>query len=69
MVIVNSYSGTIVSYLAVPKMKKSVNTLEDLAVDESIDTIIWEETAFGQLVMVRIIEVFIIDFLINPLRG
>ncbi len=55
MVMVNSYSGTVISYLTVPKMKPSINTFHDLAVNhQDIDIIIWEESALGQLILVRL---------------
>ena len=53
-VLVNCYSCTIISYLTVPKMKPSINTLEDLAGDQDIDIIVWQEIVIGQLILVRI---------------
>ena len=35
-------------------MKPSINTLEDLAGDQDIDIIVWQEIVIGQLILVRI---------------
>ena len=60
MVLVNSYSSTIISYLTVPKMKPSINTFQDVVVNEDTDVIIWEESAFGQLIMVTTVTALMV---------
>ncbi|KAI9566014.1 hypothetical protein GHT06_009813 [Daphnia sinensis] len=51
-VLVNSYSGTIVSYLTVPKIKPSINTFEDLAVSTDVELIIKKDVVIGQQILV-----------------
>ena len=51
-VLVNSYSGTVVAYLNVPKMKPSINTFEDLAASEDVQLLIKEDLIIGQQILV-----------------
>lgn len=51
-VLVNSYSGTIVSYLTVPKIKPSINTFEDLAISKDVELIIKKDVVIGQQILV-----------------
>ncbi|EFX66287.1 hypothetical protein DAPPUDRAFT_116519 [Daphnia pulex] len=46
-VLVNSYSGTVVSYLTVPKMKPPINTFEDLANSKDVGILIKEDLVIG----------------------
>ncbi|XP_046446905.1 glutamate receptor ionotropic, delta-1-like [Daphnia pulex] len=46
-VLVNSYSGTVVSYLTVPKMKPPINTFEDLANSKDVGILIKEDVVIG----------------------
>ena len=57
MVLVNCYSSTIIAYLTVPKMKPSINTLQDLTANQDIDFILWGETIIGQIILVRNLKV------------
>nr|CAH0102497.1 unnamed protein product [Daphnia galeata] len=50
-VLVNSYSGTVVAYLTVPKMKPSINTFEDLAASEDVQLLIKEDVIIGQQIL------------------
>ncbi|XP_057369973.1 glutamate receptor ionotropic, delta-1-like [Daphnia carinata] len=50
-VLVNSYSGTIVSYLTVPKIKPSINTFEDLAISKDVELIIKKDVVIGQQIL------------------
>jgi ionotropic glutamate receptor len=53
MVLVNSYSGTIISYLTVPKMKPSINTFEDLVSSEdNIQLVLLADTVIAQQIQV-----------------
>jgi len=52
-VLVNSYSGTIVSCLTVPKMKSQINTFEDLAAPSNdVGFIIKPDVIIGQQILV-----------------
>jgi hypothetical protein len=52
-VLVNSYSGTVVAYLTVPKMKPPINTFEDLAASNDVEILIKEDVVIGQQLMVN----------------
>jgi hypothetical protein len=54
MVLVNSYSSTIVSYLTVPKMRSPINTFEDLAASQDVGLIIKSDNVIGQQIMAQI---------------
>nr|CAH0112523.1 unnamed protein product [Daphnia galeata] len=51
MVLVNCYSGTVVSYLTAPKMIPSINNLEDLAASEDVGVLVLDNTFIGQQIM------------------
>ncbi|EFX78831.1 hypothetical protein DAPPUDRAFT_104959 [Daphnia pulex] len=51
MVLVNSYSGTVVSYLTAPKIIPSINTLKDLAASQDVGVIVLDNTVFAQDIM------------------
>ena len=53
-VLVNSYSGTVVAYLTVPKLKPSINTFEDLVKNEDVGLIIKDDVIIGQHILVKI---------------
>ena len=54
MVLVNSYSGIIISSLTVPKMKPSVESLQDLAVSKDVGVILRSDTVIGQQILVSL---------------
>jgi ionotropic glutamate receptor len=51
MVLVNSYSGTVVSYLTAPIMMPSINTLDDLAASEDVGILMVDNNVMGQQIM------------------
>ena len=53
-VLVNSYSGTIISYLTVPKMKPAINTFEDLIASEEVELILLADTVIEQQIRVSV---------------
>ena len=53
MVLVNSYSSTIVSYLTVSKMKPPIDTFEDLAASEDVNFLIKIDTVVGRHILVK----------------
>jgi hypothetical protein len=52
MVLVNCYSGTVVSYLTAPIMMPSINTLDDLAASEDVGILMVDNNVMGQQIMV-----------------
>ena len=50
----HSYSGTVISYLPVPKMKQPINNLEDLARSEDVGLILLADTVIEQQIKVRL---------------
>ena len=46
-------------------MKPSINTLEDLAVDQDIDVIVWQEIVIGQLILVKIFQHYAMYLIAN----
>ncbi|XP_046447217.1 glutamate receptor ionotropic, kainate 2-like [Daphnia pulex] len=50
-VLVNSYSGTVISYLTVPKMKPPINTFEDLAISEDVELILLADNVITMQIM------------------
>ena len=52
MVLVNSYSGIVISSLTVPKMKPSIDSFEDLAKSEDIGIILRSDTVIGKQILV-----------------
>ena len=61
-VLVNSYSGTVVSYLTVPKLKPSINTFEDLVENEDVGLIIKDDVIIGQQILVKIFEIYKLNY-------
>lgn len=53
MVLVNSYSGTVISYLTVTKMKPKINSFEDLAAQPQIKIIARSDAVIGQQILAR----------------
>ena len=52
MVLVNSYSGIVISSLTVPKMKTAIESLEDLARNEDVGVILRSDFVIGQQILV-----------------
>jgi hypothetical protein len=50
---VNSYSGTIISCLTVPKMKPAINSFEDLVTMEDAKLILLADTVIAQQIRVK----------------
>lgn len=77
MVLFNSYSGTVISYLAFPKMKPRINSFEDLAASQEISLILLRDTVIGTQNLVRLMQQFfsyslygILDYMIRkPSQG
>ncbi|EFX79723.1 hypothetical protein DAPPUDRAFT_103904 [Daphnia pulex] len=53
MVMVNSYSGTVISCLTVPKMKPAINTFEDLVTMEDVKLVLLADTVIAQQIRVK----------------
>ena len=51
IVLVNSYSSTIISYLLVTKMKPSINTFEDVFNSKEIGIVLREDYATGKQIL------------------
>lgn len=51
-VLVNSYSGTVISYLTVPKMKPPIETFDDLTVCENVGLILRQDYVIGKQILV-----------------
>ena len=60
MVLVNCYSGTVVSYLTAPRMIPSINNFEDLAASEDVGVLVLDNTFIGQQIMVIKIRFLVI---------
>jgi hypothetical protein len=60
MVLVNCYSGTVVSYLTAPRMIPSINNFEDLAASEDVGVLVLDNTFIGQQIMVIKIRYLVI---------
>lgn len=56
-VVVNSYSGTIISYLMLPKMKPSINSLEDLAQNQDVGLVVRDDMLISQIILVNCLKV------------
>ena len=52
LVLVNTYSGTVISSLTVPKMKPPIKSLEDLVKSEDVGILLRSDVVFGQQVLV-----------------
>ena len=51
MVLVNSYSSTIISYLLVTKMKPSINTFEDVVTSQEIGIVLRQDFVIGKQIL------------------
>lgn len=58
MVLVNSYSSTVISYLTVPKMKPHINTFEDLATNKEIGIILLKDAVLAEQILVSFVSFF-----------
>ena len=56
MVLVNCYSGIIISSLTVPKTKPAVESYQGLAKSEDVDVLLRSDTIFAQQMLVYILE-------------
>jgi hypothetical protein len=52
-VLVNSYSGTVIFYLTVPKMKPPIETFEDLIACEDVEIILRQDFVIGKQILVQ----------------
>ena len=52
IVLVNSYSSTVVSSLTVPRMMPSITSLEALAASKDVSILTKKDTAIGQQILV-----------------
>ncbi|EFX69520.1 hypothetical protein DAPPUDRAFT_258443 [Daphnia pulex] len=52
MVLVNSYSGIVISSLTVPKMMPPIETLDDLAASKDVEIIVRHDTLIGEQILV-----------------
>ena len=52
MVLVNCYSGIVISSLTVPKMKASIDSLEDLANSQEVDVLLRSDVSTGEQILV-----------------
>lgn len=52
LVLVNSYSGTVISFLTVPRMKAKINTFEDLAASRDVGMILYRDIIITQQIKV-----------------
>ena len=55
MVLVNSYSGIVISSLTVPKMKKSIESLEDWAASDEVGVVLRSDVSTGEQILVFIL--------------
>lgn len=53
-VLVNSFSGNVISTLTVPKMITRINSFEDLAQSHDVGIILLEDTTIGQQILVSL---------------
>ncbi len=53
MVLVNSYSSTVISFLTVSRRKAHINTLKDLAESQDVGIVLKEDTVIGQQILVK----------------
>lgn len=51
MVLVNSYSSTIISYLSVAKMRPSINTFEDIVKSQDVGIILRKDYVIGKQIL------------------
>lgn len=50
-VLVNSYSGTVISFMTVPKMKPAINSFEDLVASKDVKLILLADTTTKKHIM------------------
>jgi ionotropic glutamate receptor len=53
MVLVNSYTGIVTSSLTTPKLKPSIDSLEELAASKQIAVLIRFDTSLGEQILVN----------------
>lgn len=53
MVLVNSYTGIVTSSLTTPKMKPSIDTLEELAASKEIGVVLRSDVSTGVQILVN----------------
>lgn len=51
--LVNSYSGIVISSLTVPKMKPSIDSLEDLANNQEVGVLLRHDVSIGEQILVN----------------
>ena len=51
IVLVNSYSGIVISSLTLPKMKASIDSLEDLANSREVDVLLRSDVSTGEQIL------------------
>lgn len=51
MVLVNCYSGSVTSYLTVPRMIPPINSFEDLAASKDVGVVLLSDTIIGQQIL------------------
>ena len=52
MVLVNCYSSLVISYLTVPKMKSTIESLEDLIASKDVDVVLRSDMPAGERILV-----------------
>lgn len=52
-VLVNSYTGIVISSLTKPKMKPSIESFEDLAASSEIGVVLRHDTSIGEQILVN----------------
>ena len=52
MVLVNSYSGIVISSLTVPKLQQSIDSLEELAESKEVGVLLRYDTSIGEKILV-----------------
>lgn len=66
MVLVNSYSGIVISSLTVPKLQQSIDSLEELAESKEVGVLLRYDTSIGEKILVfKWILLMWIPFVIN----
>jgi len=54
VVIINSYTGNLTSYLAIPALKPIPNSFEELAASKDISLIVQHKSVLAEQILVRI---------------
>lgn len=60
MVIVNSYSGIVISSLTVPTMKPGIDSFEDLAASKDVGVVLRYDVSIGEQILVNLQDLFVI---------